>query len=203
MAFLRTARDLSFRVCIPRDVDTLALLSLLQDHEALVRLSPFVAHVERVPADSEDLRHDQRVMDEGFSRAEKGEEEEEEEEEGAAGGGAGGEQEEGPVAENPSSEWKTYRVSETVPYYGAITFVASFRDREAHGCDSVVHAPAGLVMRDTWRVLAHGDQRLLREECSLYANVLLMPFVLWNFGKAHRDMHRKLMEKAKRHNGPT
>lgn len=92
-----------------------------------------------------------------------------------------------------------YRVQETVPYIGGISFTTAFKD-VPNGLDSIVNAPLGVRLEVSWRVVpSQADKvdeavNVLREECKLDGYAILMPFIKANFEKTHRSMQNSLLD---------
>lgn len=54
-----------------------------------------------------------------------------------------------------------------------------------------------------WAFLGdHGHGNVLREECTLQANVFMMPFITFNFESVHRKMQARLFEILAKGEGP-
>lgn len=99
---------------------------------------------------------------------------------------------------------------EIVPHVGVVHFRTAFESTD-DGLKATVVAPMGLRMRVTWRVCGastaetetqdaktrQGDEgRMLSETCEITVNAMLMPFVEWQFRKAHESMLASVVKEA-------
>ncbi len=175
MAFFRTSRQVSISTPLPSDVSPSTLIEALHDHERMLRLSPIVTGWEKIHSRQE-------LIAGGLHCADS-------------------------VADTPGPDVSidVYRVQETVPYVGGISFATSFKD-VPNGLDSIVNAPFGVRLEVSWRVVpGQGDKadeaaNVLQEECKLDGNAILMPFVKTNFEKTHRAMQALLLDQLSTQN---
>lgn len=177
MSFFRTTNHVSIITPIPSDVSSSTLIEALHDHERMLRLSPIVTGWQKIHSRQELIGAGLHCVD------------------------AVADTSEGDVSID------AYRVQETVPYVGGISFTTSFKDAP-NGLDSIVNAPLGVRLEVAWRVVpsladkADEAANVLREECRLQGNAILMPFIKANFEKTHRTMQTSLLHQLSSQNFP-
>jgi hypothetical protein len=180
---MRTTRTLSIRRAVPPSVTREALLSYLHDHGRMLLSQPNVSSYKE---QSRPSSSSPSVHKTGNTQSRSGPE-------SITGHGFLDE-----------ALMRVYEIKEDVPLIGAIHFKAAFQN-EPDGLKTVAAAPMGLIMKEHYQVVEPGfadsekheatvsTGRLLVETCHITVNMLVMPFVEWQFKKAHEIMLDKII----------
>lgn len=191
MAFLKSHSTASVATPVPTNVSTELLLDTVRDHHGFASRSPFVSRVYQIETRPEVSAKFQELLI-GSDKIRKSD------------------------GDQPQRDavMDTWEVQETVPWYGRMKHICGFENVH-NGVDTIVCAPLGTWLGIRLRVVEsdgawHEDSsrppeteqgvmktksngRVLVEETVIEANVLLMPYIKYNWAKAHRDIHASLL----------
>jgi hypothetical protein len=172
---MRATHHIKLQRLIPSSISSKAVLDYLHDHERMLSAQPNVSsYIEQ----SRPTQPSNLAQDDNEAKVEL---------------------DDGTEGFLDLEHARIYEIKEDVPLLGAIYFKSSFQD-EPDGVKSVVQAPMGLIMKAAWQVIepkadvGKADSGvILTENCEIGVNALVMPFVEWQFKKAHETMLDKIL----------
>ena len=116
------------------------------------------------------------------------------------------------LAQKQSTIENEYEITDIIsylPYHlwdSTVTYTAKFTCT-VDGLDTLVAAPAGVLIEGAWRIIGIGDEggQTLQETAKVTCNWALMPFVKVPMHSSHKILHERfleiLKERQNRHEG--